>query len=56
MKLTALLAQERREGTEQGREEGINVFYSSLKCKKNPHKLLTSGLWGFLLLFLLQQP
>ena len=30
MKLTALLTQERREG----REEGVNVFYSSLKCKK----------------------
>ena len=30
MKLTALLTQERREG----REEGGNVFYSSLKCKK----------------------
>lgn len=29
MKLTALLAQERREGIEQGREEGVNVFYSS---------------------------
>ncbi len=35
MKLTALLAQERREGIEQGREEGGNVFYSSsLRCKK----------------------
>ena len=35
MKLTALLAQERREGIEQGREEGVNVFYSSsLRCKK----------------------
>ena len=34
MKLTALLAQERREGIEQGREEGVNIFYSSLKCKK----------------------
>lgn len=33
MKLTALLAQERREGIEQGREEGVNVFYSSsLRC------------------------
>lgn len=42
MKLTALLAQERREGIEQGREEGVNVFYSSsLRCKKkNPHKPL----------------
>jgi hypothetical protein len=40
--------QENREGIEQGREEGVNVFYSSsLRCKKkNPHKLLTSGLWG----------
>jgi hypothetical protein len=49
MKLTALLAQERREGIEQGREEGVNIFYSSsLRCKKkNPHKLLISGLWGF---------
>ena len=47
MKLTALLAQERREGIEQGREEGVNIFYSSsLRCKKkNPHKLLISGLW-----------
>lgn len=35
MKLTALLAQERREGIEQGREEGVNIFYSSsLRCKK----------------------
>lgn len=34
MKLTALLAQERREGIEQGREEGreeeVNIFYSFL--------------------------
>ena len=31
MKLTALLAQERREG----REEGVNIFHSSsLRCKK----------------------
>ena len=29
MKLTALLAQERREGIEQGQKEGVNVFYSS---------------------------
>lgn len=44
MKLTALLAQERREGIEQGREEGVNIFYSSSpRCKKkNPHKLLIS--------------
>ncbi len=45
MKLTALLAQERREGIEQGREEGVNIFYSFLlpdAKKKNPHKLLIS--------------
>ncbi|MDY2904559.1 MAG: hypothetical protein SOU02_06445 [Caecibacter massiliensis] len=30
MKLTALLAQERREGIEQGREEEVNIFYSFL--------------------------
>lgn len=30
MKLTALLAQERRERIEQGREEEVNIFYSFL--------------------------
>lgn len=35
MKLTALLAQERREVIEYGREEGVNIFYSSSpRCKK----------------------
>lgn len=54
MKLTALLAQERREGT--GRRGKHLLFFFSLMQKKNPHKLLTSGLWGFFLLFLLQLP
>ena len=48
MKLTALLAQERREGIEQGREEGANVFYSSsLDVKKGLVQLLWLGLGLF---------
>ena len=49
MKLTALLAQERREGIEQGREEGVNAFYSSsLRCKKRiPTSCLLAVCGGF---------
>ena len=58
MKLTALLAQERREGIEQGREEGVNAFYSSsLRRKKRiSTSCLLAVCGGVLLLFLLQLP
>ncbi len=47
MKLTALLAQERREGIEQGREEGVNVFYSSsLGCKKESPQAAYNAVCG----------